>query len=235
VVPGAGNPQALNRYAYVYNSPLKYIDPSGHCGILSELLGFFGFISCPADDALDILADPPCGEECQSGPFINTGCGDASRCESGPYIDTGCNNASPCTSAPYINTGCDGSCDLGILADPIPERGGREKYLSNPDGRRGSPGHQAGASEGRKLLEGMGLDIRTEFEILTPGGVKDKRYMDLVGINKETGQPEVAIQVGVQNKNGTPVKRERDAMYDVLNHGTRQVPVIFIPYKTKGI
>jgi RHS repeat-associated protein len=30
IVPSAGNPQALNRYAYVYGSPLKYIDPSGH-------------------------------------------------------------------------------------------------------------------------------------------------------------------------------------------------------------
>jgi hypothetical protein len=31
VVPGAGNPQAFNRYAYTLNNPLKYIDPSGHC------------------------------------------------------------------------------------------------------------------------------------------------------------------------------------------------------------
>jgi hypothetical protein len=31
VVPGAGNPQALNRYSYVFNNPLKYTDPSGHC------------------------------------------------------------------------------------------------------------------------------------------------------------------------------------------------------------
>ncbi len=30
VVPGAGNPQALNRYAYVVNNPLRYTDPSGH-------------------------------------------------------------------------------------------------------------------------------------------------------------------------------------------------------------
>jgi hypothetical protein len=30
IVPGAGNPQALNRYAYVFNNPLKYVDPSGH-------------------------------------------------------------------------------------------------------------------------------------------------------------------------------------------------------------
>jgi hypothetical protein len=31
IVPGAGNPQALNRYSYVFNSPLNYTDPTGHC------------------------------------------------------------------------------------------------------------------------------------------------------------------------------------------------------------
>jgi RHS repeat-associated protein len=30
IVPEPGNPQALNRYAYVNNNPLKYTDPSGH-------------------------------------------------------------------------------------------------------------------------------------------------------------------------------------------------------------
>jgi RHS repeat-associated protein len=30
IVPEPGNPQALNRYAYVYNNPLGYTDPSGH-------------------------------------------------------------------------------------------------------------------------------------------------------------------------------------------------------------
>jgi RHS repeat-associated protein len=30
IVPGAGNPQAYDRYAYTLNNPIKYIDPSGH-------------------------------------------------------------------------------------------------------------------------------------------------------------------------------------------------------------
>ncbi|WP_232282831.1 RHS repeat-associated core domain-containing protein [Roseiflexus sp. RS-1] len=33
IVPEPGNPQSLNRFAYVYNNPLKYTDPSGHCPI----------------------------------------------------------------------------------------------------------------------------------------------------------------------------------------------------------
>ena len=32
VVPEPGNPQDLNRYAYVRNNPLRYIDPTGHDG-----------------------------------------------------------------------------------------------------------------------------------------------------------------------------------------------------------
>ena len=30
LVPEPGNPQSLNRYAYVYNNPARYMDPSGH-------------------------------------------------------------------------------------------------------------------------------------------------------------------------------------------------------------
>jgi RHS repeat-associated protein len=32
IVPNPGDPQAFDRYAYVNNNPLKYIDPSGHTG-----------------------------------------------------------------------------------------------------------------------------------------------------------------------------------------------------------
>jgi RHS repeat-associated protein len=31
IVPGAANPQAMNRYSYTLNNPIRYNDPSGHC------------------------------------------------------------------------------------------------------------------------------------------------------------------------------------------------------------
>ena len=36
VVPEPGNPQALNRYVYVLNNPLRYTDPSGHATCVDE-------------------------------------------------------------------------------------------------------------------------------------------------------------------------------------------------------
>jgi RHS repeat-associated protein len=52
VVAQAGNPQALNRYAYTYNNPVRHIDPSGHlvpplncwvCGLQIDISGWPGF------------------------------------------------------------------------------------------------------------------------------------------------------------------------------------------------
>ncbi len=39
IVPGAGNPQALNRYSYVLNNPIKYVDSNGHWAVLGLVLG----------------------------------------------------------------------------------------------------------------------------------------------------------------------------------------------------
>jgi len=52
IVPAAGTPGALDRYAYVFNNPLRYTDPSGHCAMFCIPLALFiiGFIlSVPSD------------------------------------------------------------------------------------------------------------------------------------------------------------------------------------------
>ena len=37
LVPSPGDPQSLNRYAYVNNNPIRYIDSTGHCGPLTPV------------------------------------------------------------------------------------------------------------------------------------------------------------------------------------------------------
>jgi hypothetical protein len=40
IVPDPANPQSLNRYSYVYDNPLKYVDPTGH--FTEDDLKYFG-------------------------------------------------------------------------------------------------------------------------------------------------------------------------------------------------
>jgi len=77
VVPQAGNPQALNRYSYVNNNPLKHIDPSGHCwGVASGLrgTGAYGATCNNMDMALTIVRSPKTslGEKAFAGWYLGT-------------------------------------------------------------------------------------------------------------------------------------------------------------------
>lgn len=67
IVPGAGNPQSLNRYTYALNNPLRYKDPSGHCvSCFLDYLSAFGkeywrnvggWVSPATDDALAVKSN----------------------------------------------------------------------------------------------------------------------------------------------------------------------------------
>jgi len=54
-VPGAGNPQALNRYSYALNNPLRYKDPSGH--VVETVVD----IATIAYDVAEVVKDPSAG------------------------------------------------------------------------------------------------------------------------------------------------------------------------------
>jgi pyocin large subunit-like protein len=46
MIPDLYNPQALNRYSYTLNNPVKYTDPSGHFFIIAlEILNAAGTVS----------------------------------------------------------------------------------------------------------------------------------------------------------------------------------------------
>ena len=75
IVPSPGNPQALNRYSYVNNSPLKFVDPSGHCwGFASGLrgTGAYGATCNNIDMALTIVQSPKtsAGQKVGAGAYL---------------------------------------------------------------------------------------------------------------------------------------------------------------------
>ena len=70
IVPGAGNPQSLNRYTYVYNNPLVYIDPSGHWpSWLDCTLGSFYQLANDLSYGLPNLAFGTDWQQAQSAAF----------------------------------------------------------------------------------------------------------------------------------------------------------------------
>ena len=74
-VPGAGNPQSLNRYAYVNINPLAHVDSSGHCwGAASGIRGVWSYdVTCGnLDMALTIVQSPnaSAGEKAFAGGYI---------------------------------------------------------------------------------------------------------------------------------------------------------------------
>jgi RHS repeat-associated protein len=63
IVPWAGNPQSLNRYSFVVNNPLKYVDPSGH----APFAGFPLPGSGEEDDDDPFRPPPLCPPICPNG------------------------------------------------------------------------------------------------------------------------------------------------------------------------
>jgi RHS repeat-associated protein len=59
IVPEPGDPQALNRYAYVLNNPVKFVDSSGHFAFVPLLIaGGIGFIAAGGIDlAKQLIVD----------------------------------------------------------------------------------------------------------------------------------------------------------------------------------
>ncbi len=72
VVPNPGNPQDLNRFSYVRNSPLRYTDPTGHWIFEKEPDDYF-FIPpsrSPTGQAIRMVGDT-CFGECTGAPLTD--------------------------------------------------------------------------------------------------------------------------------------------------------------------
>jgi hypothetical protein len=102
-----------------------------------------------------------------------------------------------------------------------------KKKVPNPNGRKGGKLHQEKINEiEADILKRNLSPLRERYYKNTEGG--KSRFADIVAENKETGAEEEIYQVGKQNKNCKPVKRERDAMDDIEK--ISGMKVIFRPY-----
>ncbi|MEO8961913.1 MAG: DUF6531 domain-containing protein [Ginsengibacter sp.] len=98
-----------------------------------------------------------------------------------------------------------------------------------PNGKHSKKIREIIRREKAKGKEHIGGGAKTEITIATPGGAKDSRRMDASFRDPNTGAIN-HINVGVSNKNGTPVVREREALNDSRNAGNT---VDFESYKTR--
>ena len=80
IVPQPGNPQSLNRYAYVNNNPLTYIDDDGHLPIIPVLIAGglialkvvdLGWTAWDSYQSLRVMNDPNASETARAEAAAN--------------------------------------------------------------------------------------------------------------------------------------------------------------------
>jgi len=103
------------------------------------------------------------------------------------------------------------------------------KKVPNPWGKKGSPEHQNAVTAIENEIFANDMLPITEYEVLTPAGKKTKRFVDVAAIDRQSLELIELYQTGLTNKNGEPIKRERDAIEDIEN--AKGIKVIFRPYK----
>lgn len=85
------------------------------------------------------------------------------------------------------------------------------KKINNPDGKKGGEKHRAKIKEVAENTEKRGFIVQFEFFVEVVKGIKN-RFVDIAAFDKKTRKLAELHQIGVCNKNGTPVKRERNAI-----------------------
>jgi hypothetical protein len=92
------------------------------------------------------------------------------------------------------------------------------KNVPNPNGKKGGKDHQDKVNELADQITKSNLVARREFFVEVFNGLKN-RFVDVATLDKVTLMPIAFYQVGKQNQDGTPVKRERLAILDIETLG----------------
>jgi hypothetical protein len=88
------------------------------------------------------------------------------------------------------------------------------KKVPNPGGKLGDATTKATTAALRQEIKERGNTSRVEVREIIVGGHKTSRYVDVVEYNSQ-GQMVARYQIGLTNKDGTPVAREKKAISDI--------------------
>jgi RHS repeat-associated protein len=212
IVPSAANPQTFNRYGYAYNNPLKYTDPTGHCGFLAAL-GPWGWAAAGA---------------CFIGTAALAGATVFAAAEGGQAAGQLVNSISPSEEQLSNQTNAYTYGELSTVAiEQHTEEENTEKAKRGPKTDPDAPHNKKIKERIEELKEELGEDWehthggdKTEEVVKTEGGVKSKRRPDMTFTNTETGEV-YRENVGKTYANGDPVRREREALDDLERVGPR--------------
>jgi hypothetical protein len=97
-----------------------------------------------------------------------------------------------------------------------------EKKVPNPGGKHGDATTKARTEALRQEIRSRGNTSRVEVREIIVGGHKTSRYVDVVEYNRQ-GQVVARHQIGLTNKDGTPVAREKKAISDIEKTGGPKV------------
>lgn len=201
IVPDKGNPQGLDRYAYVANNPISRVDESGHCwGIASGIRGLPSYdTTCNnLDMALTIVQSDQAsaGEKIVAGAYIAAeGTAHLALVAGGTML--ACSAVAPCvkTAESALGIGgaacADGDCTneaqvagntLNAIRNMVGNAKGTayEKWVQKLPGSEGNfklPGAEFDNKIGNLLMEAKAFDWKN----ITPDSGKFMQFQNQVG------------------------------------------------------
>jgi RHS repeat-associated protein len=192
IVPGAENPQALNRYSYVLDNPLTHSDPTGHC---------VPDVNCPGDEC---FRNPACGQP--AGPTGGAGGGGGHRSSgsSGGTIGGG-GGGSGHTAEPhgrkYVSITPPRPKQAGWIADCCDEPGGLsgdhcvdfiDECFGFPSGKGVGGGRRGGGGPVRQGQAGVAM---SEADIIEQGGTVLGNNITLETLDGVRFVPDIAYEL----------------------------------------